>query len=60
MIGRAHHTKTIVVPLIVGVIVVASAAPQILWIIVPRTATERARLLGSSPLDKRQVRVKSK
>jgi hypothetical protein len=44
MTGRAHHTKTIVVPLVVRVIVVANGAPQIIFSIVPRAAL---RLVGT-------------
>jgi hypothetical protein len=62
MIGRAHHPKTIVVPLIVGVVVVTSGAAQILCRIVPRAATKSPRLYSDSspPGHESQVLVKSK
>jgi len=44
MIGSARNPKTIIVPIVVGMVVVTSDAAQIVCGIVPRAAAQSPRL----------------
>jgi len=41
VMSRTHHPKTIVVPIVVRVIVVASRDARVVYIVVPRAAPQR-------------------